>query len=100
MRLLYDDELLSEIAQTCGKTASQVALRWIIQHQCLPLPGSRNEKHIRENISAIHFSLSEQDMARIDERAKTGTRERVTASMGVGFTDEFDFAYEECWPKT
>ncbi len=35
----------------------------------------------------------------IDVRARSGKRERVTAIAGVGFTDEFDFSYEECWPK-
>ena len=96
---IYDDLLLKEIAQTHGKTIAQVALRWIIQHQCVPLPGSSNETHIKNNIKAINFSLSDKDMTRINEQAKSGTRERVTKSMQIGFTDEFDFLYEECWPQ-
>ena len=30
---------------------------------------------------------------------RIGNRERVTKEAGVGFTDEFDFSLEDCWPK-
>lgn len=96
---LSHDPLLESIGQKHGKTAAQVALRWIIQHQCLPLPGSKNEKHMKQNLDVLDFALSEAEMQEIDARAKLGVRERVTVDSGVGFTDEFDFAYEECWPK-
>jgi len=38
-------------------------------------------------------------MKEINEKATLGKRERLTLDMGAGFTDEFDFLYEECWPK-
>ena len=31
-----EDELLIEIGKKHGKTVSQVALRWIVQHGCVP----------------------------------------------------------------
>ena len=96
---LKDDFLLQKIGEKYGKTASQIALRWIVQHQCMPLPGSKNETHLKQNLDLGHFTLSPAEMNEIDARAKLGTRERVTVADGVGFTDEFDFSYEECWPK-
>lgn len=93
------DPLLIDLGNKHKKTASQIALRWIIQNGCLPLPGSKSEKHIKENINVMDFTLSEEEMAQINERAAHGNRERVTLDMGVGFTDEFDFSYEECWPN-
>lgn len=96
---LSHDALLASIGQKYGKTAAQVALRWIIQHKCLPLPGSKNKDHMQQNLSVLDFNLSPDEMEEIDARAKVGARERVTPEVGVGFTDEFDFAYEECWPK-
>jgi 2,5-diketo-D-gluconate reductase B len=97
---LHDDALLTKIGAKYGKTASQVALRWIFQHGSLPLPGSKNRAHIEQNMDIWNFALSPEEMSEINARAKEGKRERVTADMGVGFTDEFDFTYEECWPQT
>lgn len=37
-------------------------------------------------------------MQEIDEKAKEGERARITEAKGLGFLDEFDFSYEECWP--
>ncbi len=96
---ISQDKLLAKIGAACSKTASQVALKWIIQHECLPFPGSSNLTHIQENFIIDDFALTNDDMAAIDERASTGKRERVTKEMGLGFTDEFDFTKEECWPS-
>ena len=79
---------------------AQVALKWIIQHQCIPLPGSKSEQHMRENLEINDFSLSEEGMQAMDSRAKTGKRHRITLDSNLGFTDEFDFTYQECWPAT
>lgn len=96
---LSSDPLLKEIGERYGKTASQVALRWIVQHGCMPIPGSQNNAHIRQNIDSLNFTLSAADMRLINERARNGERERVTTVAGLGFSDEFDFSYEECWPN-
>lgn len=95
---ISNDDLLAKIGEKYGKTASQMAIRWIIQHGCMPLPGSSNKKHIQENMQIADFILSKEEMEKIDQRAKEGERERFTIER-IGFTDEFDFSYEECWPK-
>lgn len=96
---INDDVLLANLGIKYGKTSSQIAIKWIIQNGCIPLPGSKNPKHIEENIDVKDFVLTEEEMRTIDERACSGQRERVTLEMGAGFADEFDFSYEECWPK-
>jgi len=63
------------------------------------LPGSKNDSHIQENFDVLDFTLSEKDMQKIDKRALAGTRYRLTEEHGLGFADEFDFSYEECWPN-
>lgn len=93
------DKLLNMIAQHHQKTPQQVALRWIIQHGCIPLPCSRNPEHIRQNMDIDNFTLSAQEMQWIDQRAATGKRRGATVGE-LGFTDEFGFSYEECWPKS
>ena len=94
------DTILTEIGQKYGKTASQIALRWIIQHGCIPLPGSTNVHHMQENLASADFTLSQEEMHTIDTTARNGKRQRISAEKGMGFTDEFDFSYEECWPKS
>lgn len=95
---ISEDGILAEIGKKYGKTSSQVAIRWIIQHRCMPLPGSKNEKHIRENTEVTDFILSMEEMEKIDRRAILGERECFTKET-IGFEDEFDFPYERCWPK-
>lgn len=96
---LSEDSFLKELGKKYNKTASQIALKWILQHQCIPLPGSKNQEHMKQNLQISDFVLSNEDMEKINQRATKGRRERVTKEAGVGFTDEFDFSYEECWPN-
>lgn len=90
---LGNDKFLATIGKKYGKTPAQVALRWIVQHQCLPLPNSKSEKHLKQNLDIMNFALAPEEMKAIDDRAKKGTRTRVSF-------DEFDFSYDQCWPKS
>lgn len=96
---LNQDPLMKQLEQKYRKTAAQIALKWIIQHNCLPLPSSQNENHMRQNLDIGDFILSPEDIQTIDQRAALGKRVRINNDLGLGFTDEFDFNYEQCWPK-
>lgn len=89
------DAVLSNLGRKYGKSACQVAIRWILQHGCIPLPASRNPIHMTINKDVMDFTLSQEDMSAIDARAKAGKREKIN---GLGFDDEFDYSYEQCWP--
>lgn len=91
--------LLNEIGNRYNKTSAQVAIRWIVQHGCIPLPASQNIQHISLNFDVNDFFLTSEEMEDIDAQAKRGQRERLTLEAGLGFSDEFDLPYEECWPK-
>ncbi|MBS3922727.1 MAG: aldo/keto reductase [Nitrosarchaeum sp.] len=95
---MSEEKILSQIGKKYGKTACQVALRWSTQHGCIPLPGSKDETHIQENINIRDFILSEEEVQKIDQGALTGARFRLKEEHGLGFADELDFTYEECWP--
>ncbi len=59
--------MLSEIARHKGKTIAQVALRWLIQKGIVaPIPRSSNPARIADNIDVFDFSLSDEEMKRID----------------------------------
>lgn len=60
------NEIIERVAQKVGRPASQVILRWCIQHGTVPLPRSTNPEHIRENLQVADFELSSEDMHAID----------------------------------
>ncbi|CDZ79277.1 2,5-diketo-D-gluconic acid reductase A [Legionella massiliensis] len=94
---IQSDQQLIQIGQKYNKSASQVALRWIVENGCIPLPGSKNRTHMQENLSIMDFSLSQDDLQAINHRAIPGNRFRLRLDYGLGFEDEFDLSYEQCW---
>ena len=62
---LLGDPVISEIAGAHGVSPAQVILRWNLQKGVVVIPGSSNPDHIRENTELYHFSLTEEEMARI-----------------------------------
>ena len=61
-QVLFNDELISSLADKYSKTSAQIILRWHLQAGNIAIPGSSNEDHILENISIFDFELSEEDM--------------------------------------
>jgi 2,5-diketo-D-gluconate reductase B len=63
---LISDTVIGEIARGKGKSAAQIALRWLIQQDIVaPIPRSTNPARIAENLEVFDFSLSDAEMARI-----------------------------------
>lgn len=58
---------LQDIAQTHGKTVSQVALNWIICKGALPIPGAKNAKQAEDNAGGAGWHMSEDEVAKLDE---------------------------------
>ena len=55
---------------TYNVTPSQVALNWLIQYNgdtVVAIPGATKEIHVKENCGAMSFSLSDEDMVRLDK---------------------------------
>jgi diketogulonate reductase-like aldo/keto reductase len=59
------DETLISIGKAHGKTASQVALRWLVQQGIIPIPRTSNPGRITENLAIFDFKLSDGEMAEI-----------------------------------
>lgn len=60
------DTTLGEIGESHNKTATQVALRWLLQQDKVsPIPKATSEEHLRENLDVFDFELSEEEMDRI-----------------------------------
>jgi len=63
-------KLVKELAVKYNVTPSQIALNWIIYFHgetVVAIPGATKEVHVKENIGAISFRLSDEDMDRLDK---------------------------------
>lgn len=62
--------LVKELAVKYHVTPSQVALNWLIHFQgdtVVAIPGATKENHAKENVGAMSFRLSDEDMAKLDK---------------------------------
>ena len=63
---LLGDPVIGDFASRIGVSPAQVILRWNLQKGVVVIPGSSNPDHIREDASLYHFSLTGEDMERIN----------------------------------
>ena len=65
-------DALDEVAKETGKSIPQIALNWLFQRPTVSsvIIGARNEKQLRENLGAIGWNLTPEQMTRLDARAK------------------------------
>jgi len=66
------DETVFDVAQTYGKTAAQVVLRWHVQRSSIVFPKSVTPARMRENFEIFDFELSDADMKRISSLDRDG----------------------------
>ncbi|WP_159991954.1 aldo/keto reductase [Pelistega ratti] len=62
---IFDNPILTAIAQKHGKSVAQVVLRWLNQHGVAIIPKSVKESRMIENRDIFSFTLDEQDLAQI-----------------------------------
>ncbi len=60
------NEQLKLIADKHGKSVAQVCLRWVLQHEVLPLAKSITANRIEENLNIFDFMLTLEEMQTID----------------------------------
>ena len=62
------DERLEEIGESPGKSAAQVALRWLLQQpQVVAIPKASSREHVETNADVFDFELSTEEMHDIFE---------------------------------
>lgn len=60
--------LMREIGQGHGgRTATQVAINWVIGKGAVPIPGPKNERQALDNLASLEWSLTNGEMAALDE---------------------------------
>lgn len=63
---LLTNETIIELAEKYERTPAQIILRWDLQSDVVTIPKSMTPKRIEENFDLFNFTISEDDMKKID----------------------------------
>ena len=66
-------DALDGVATETGKTVAQVALNWLLQRPTVStvIVGARNEEQLRQNLGAVGWKLSAEQVATLDRASAT-----------------------------
>ena len=72
-RLYNIIDVLDEVAAETGKAVAQVALNWLLQRPtvCSLVIGASSEEQLRQNLGAVDWKLTAEQMQRLDAASKT-----------------------------
>ena len=61
-------DAIDEIAKETGKTVPQIALNWVLRRPTVAaaIVGARNEEQLRQNLGAIGWALTPEQIAKLD----------------------------------
>jgi aryl-alcohol dehydrogenase-like predicted oxidoreductase len=67
-RLYKVVDVLDEIAKETGKSVPQIAINWLLQRPTVSsvIIGARNEEQLRQNLGAVGWSLTAEQVGRLD----------------------------------
>ena len=62
-------DALDEVAAETGKTIPQIALNWLLQRPSIAtvIIGARDERQLRDNLGAVGWSLTAEQVAKLDQ---------------------------------
>lgn len=66
-------DALEQLATETGKSVSQVALNWLLQRPTVSsiIIGARNEEQLKENLEAVGWNLTLEQVKKLDEASNT-----------------------------
>lgn len=85
---VFDDPTLAKIGAAHGKGPGQIALRWILQKGVALTTMSTKRANLEANFDLTDFTLTDQDMARID--ALGSADGRIVGSNVVAWAPDWD----------
>jgi aryl-alcohol dehydrogenase-like predicted oxidoreductase len=81
-------DVVRGIAEAHGATPAQVALAWVLAQgdDVVPIPGTRRERYVEDNVGAAAVRLSDDDLAALDATFRpenvTGQRYEDMSALG------------------
>ncbi|MGD0940626.1 MAG: aldo/keto reductase [Terracidiphilus sp.] len=66
-------DALDAVAAETGKTVPQIALNWLLQRPTVSsvIFGARNEEQLRQNLAAVGWKLTAEQVAKLDKASET-----------------------------
>ncbi len=66
-------DALDDVAKETGKTVPQIALNWLLQRPTVAnvIVGARNEEQLRQNLGAVGWNLTPEQVAKLDAASAT-----------------------------
>ncbi|OLT52279.1 aldo/keto reductase [Cellulosimicrobium sp. CUA-896] len=86
-RSTLEDPVLNTIGREHGRSAAQVMLRWHLQQGRSAIPKSVNPQRIAENFDVFDFSLTDEELARIDALDTGESSWKASAEMDQQFVN-------------
>ncbi len=84
-KALIGEPIFDKLAQKYGKSNAQIILRWHIQRGTTVIPGSTNPAHIKDNADIFDFSLTEEEMNKIEKLNKNVRYYNSTSEIEEGY---------------
>jgi aryl-alcohol dehydrogenase-like predicted oxidoreductase len=65
-------EAIDQVAEETGKSVTQIALNWLLQRPTVAnvIIGARNEEQLRQNLGAVGWNLTAEQVARLDKASE------------------------------
>jgi len=82
-------KVVEDIAKETKKTPSQVSLNWLLSKGCTsPIVGARTVAQMEENLRSLDFSLSDEQVARLDKVSRPNEVPFPSSMLAGGFVDK------------
>ncbi|PSQ21465.1 aldo/keto reductase [Halobacteriales archaeon QS_9_67_15] len=65
---VFEDDIVRELADRHDKHPAQIVLKWAIERDIVVLPKSSSPEHVRANFDLFDWSLTDDDLAALDDR--------------------------------
>jgi aryl-alcohol dehydrogenase-like predicted oxidoreductase len=78
-------DALAAVADECGSTQARVAVRWLLQRPGVtaPIVGARTHAHLEDLLGAVGWSLTPEQMERLDAASEPATVPYPYFSIGL-----------------
>ncbi len=78
-------DALDDVAKETGKTVPQIALNWLLQRPTVAsvIIGARNEEQLRQNLGAVGWNLTPEQVAQLDAASAATARLSLLAPGAV-----------------
>ena len=67
---LLEEPIFKELGEKYGKSPAQITLRWHTEVGNIVIPGSKNKEHILDNADIFDFTLSDEEIEKINKLDK------------------------------